>query len=105
MNPANQELALALKTMSERVDMSLGDALVLRFAAERLREDLADPEPEVEDEGWVEWNPSMGKPDLPDNTVIEWFDRDGDLNTPGKVGNFRWKDYGGASVAKYRVLR
>ncbi len=66
MNPTNHELATALKEMSERAGIALGDALVLRLAAEQLREDLADsdylpPVPQfvgalTDDDGWIEWD-------------------------------------------------
>lgn len=111
MNPTKHELAVALKEMAERGGITLGDAIVLRFAAELLREDLADPSPEVEDEGWITWNAVAGRSDLPEgigwNTPVDVVLRNGKeyINDGDTAIAYSWADIGPRSVAKFRVSR
>lgn len=104
MNPTNQELALALRNLSAQ--LAVGPAIILRLAADRLREDWSDvqeptvevqPMPEFfgeisdelpvsaeepENDGWIEWDASApdaedGPQELDRDTPIDVVLRDG----------------------------
>ena len=82
MNPTNNELAEAIRDIAN--GQPLGAALILRLAADRLAEPVADAD------GWIEWDGGQS-PNLPVNTRVDVIFRDGGTDTSGQSVE-DWKD-------------